>query len=154
MQILLLTPDTNYGKSKLLSENIIFHSCCKSTILRLGGVYGKGGPDHLGINKAITLANKGIAPKITGLGLGRRNYIYVKDVASLIIQVFEENITGVKYIGGEIKTIKSMLTDISEILLDDKKINFVEGSDTNDLVIENSNFYSITPFRESIKRMS
>ena len=47
-----------------------------------------------------------------------------------------------------------MLTDISEILLDDKKINFVEGSDTNDLVIENSNFYSITPFRESIKRMS
>ena len=54
----VLQPNTHYGKSKLLAENLIFESGCGSAVLRFGGIFGSNGPSHLGINKAIINAKK------------------------------------------------------------------------------------------------
>lgn len=37
-------------------------------ILRIGGVFGKDGPHHLGLNKSIDNAFKGITPIVYGGG--------------------------------------------------------------------------------------
>jgi len=45
--------DTDYGKSKWLAEELVIESGAKHCILRIGGVFGFNGPDHLGLNRII-----------------------------------------------------------------------------------------------------
>ena len=147
------SPNNSYGESKLLGDNIISASGCKASILRIGGIYGKNGPFHLGINKAIDDAIKGKLPFITGTGAIKRNYIYVKDIAYAIVKCIEERIAGVHYLGGEIKTIKSMLTDICEVFVPGKQPKYIQGDDSIDQIIENSKYFNITPFKAALKQM-
>ena len=51
-------PINHYFKSKLKGDLLIKKTNYKYTILRFGGIYGKNGPNHLGINKFISLALK------------------------------------------------------------------------------------------------
>ena len=52
-------PINHYGKSKLQGDILIKKTNCNHTILRFGGIYGKEGPNHLGLNKFISLALDG-----------------------------------------------------------------------------------------------
>ena len=46
--------------------------------MRFPGIYGFGGPDHLGINVSIKNALNNKRPVLFGDGLARRNYIFVE----------------------------------------------------------------------------
>ena len=142
-----ITPDTGYGKSKLFADNLIVGSGCVNSILR------KNGPTHLSINKAISGSMKGIVPSVVGRGNAKRNYIYVKDAAQAIVKCFEQRITGIHYLGGEIKTINGMINDICEVFISDRQPNRIEGEEATDQIIENSDHFIITPFRTALEKL-
>jgi len=149
-----LSPDTVYGESKLLADDVIEASGCESSILRLGGIYGENGPIHLGINRAIADAkNKIKLPQIVGTGDAKRNYIYVKDAAQAIYECAEKRISGIQYLGGEVKTMKDMLTDISEIFMPGLQPEHIEGEEAVDQIIKNSSNFNITPFKLALEQM-
>ena len=148
-----LTPDTAYGKSKLLADDIIIASGCKASILRIGGIFGDNGSLHLGINKAIVEAKKGNPPNIVNTGSAKRNYIFVKDVALAIIDTVKERLTGIHYLGGETKTIKSMLNDICDVFIPGNQPEYIEGQEAVDQLIEPCNNFKITPFRLALEEM-
>tara|TARA_Y100000591_G_scaffold125211_1_gene107039 strand:+ start:19152 stop:19970 length:819 start_codon:yes stop_codon:yes gene_type:complete len=148
-----LKPDNAYGKTKLLADQIITMSGCQASILRLGGIFGDNGPLHLGINKAIIEAKKGTPPRIINTGSAKRNYIFVKDVALAIIDTLEKGLTGIHYLGGETKTIKSMLNDICDIFLPGNQPEHIEGPESQDQLIESDNNFKITPFRLALEEM-
>ena len=105
------------------------------------------------VNKAIDDAKKGKLPTVVGIGDTKRNYIYVRDVAQAIVKCFEERITGIHYLGGEEKTIKSMLNDICEVFDLGSKPLIIKGQNSTDQVIENSNHFKITPFKTALEQM-
>ena len=148
-----LQPNTNYGRSKLLAENVILGSGCDSSVLRFGGIFGANGPDHLGINKAINNAQKGKRPILYGVGDIKRNYIYVKDAAEAIVKCAEEKLTGVHCLGGEEKTIRDMLSDICEVLIPGQLPEHIKGEKTTDQIVENSPYFETTSFRTAIEEI-
>lgn len=148
-----LHPNTSYGKSKLLAEKLIQASGCNFVILRYNGIFGVNGPDHLRINSAINNAKEGIVPSVIGTGDAKRNYIYVKDAAQAIVKCVEERISGIHYLGGDVKTIKSMLTDICEVFIPNREPEYIAGEDVLDQIIANSDYFNITPFRTALEQM-
>jgi len=132
-------PDTNYGYSKWLAEEIIRMSGVKHTILRIAGIFGNNGPSHLGINRAIADALSGIVPLQYGDGKIRRNYIYVKDLGNIIKFCIENEVEGTHLVGGSsINTISEMLQIICDIFLPGKKPKYIEGKKNHDQIIEHS----------------
>ena len=93
-------PVTNYGKSKLVCEELILDKYKDSNIivqiLRLGHVYGPGEERY---KKIIPVAIKSIAQsmpiKIVGTGEELRSFIYVDDVIQCINASLDLN----KYVG-------------------------------------------------------
>jgi len=148
-----LLPDTRYGKSKLLADDVIAASGCESSILRLGGIYGENGPFHLGINKAIDDAKKRKLPTVVGTGEAKRNYIYVKDAAQAILHCIKERLNGIHYLGGEEKTIRDMLSDICEVLIPGQLPKHIKGEKTKDQIVENSPYFETTSFRTAIEEI-
>ena len=51
-----LKPVNAYGKTKLSGEKYIQNTKCNYSIIRFGGIYGRNGPSHLGINNFINQA--------------------------------------------------------------------------------------------------
>jgi hypothetical protein len=77
----------------------------------------------------------------------------LRDVAQAIVKCFEERITGIHYFGGEVKTIKGMLTDICEVFIPGRQPEHIEGEEAVDQIIENSDYLNITPFRAALEQM-
>jgi dihydroflavonol-4-reductase len=132
-------PDIPYNIAKYLAEEYIIQQLKHYTILRIGGIYGYNGPEHLFLNRAI---NKVIdyhqIPDIQNDGLGRRNYIYVDDLCKWIIKMIEHKITG-KYLtaGVETLSLKEIFTQLNQIFLESKS-NFAtfENISGTDQIIE------------------
>jgi dTDP-4-dehydrorhamnose reductase len=153
-------PDLNYSKNKLLADRYIKKIKCKSAILRMGGIYGLNGPNHLTINKTLKDAKyKKKIPIITRDLLMKRNYIYVKDLANFIVKLSIIKKTGIYYLSGNIITIKKMINIISNIFFGKdpkiKKFSIFKSkkdqkSKNDQLVKKNINF-KITNFSKSIK---
>lgn len=138
------TPDTYYGLSKFLAEKMIISSGCDYAILRFGGLFGKNGPKHLGINVAIDKAKQGIVPSYIGEGTSKRNYLHIKDAASMIEACIKERFLGIYFCGGEIVSFKSMLTRIAEEFNVGSQPVQIAGLDSQDQIVEVStqlNFY-------------
>lgn len=113
-----LNTDNDYLYSKWLAEEIIRMSGISHTILRISGIFGKDGPSHLGINKAIAGALRGAPPVQCGDGKIKRNYIYVKDLCSIIKSCIDQKIEGCHLTAGsEVNTMAEMLQTICDILL-------------------------------------
>jgi nucleoside-diphosphate-sugar epimerase len=74
-------PETLYGKSKFLGEQIVRMACENYTILRLANVYGNGDG-----NGAADIFERG-GNKIYGDGKQIRDYIHVDEVTGAIAQV-------------------------------------------------------------------
>ena len=132
-------PNIPYNIAKYIAEEYIIQHLKAYTILRIGGIYGYNGPEHLFLNRAI---NKVIdhhqIPDIQNNGLGRRNYIYVGDLCKWIIHVIENKITG-KYLTAGVETLplKDIFTQLNQVFLDNKS-NFTvaEHISGTDQVIE------------------
>ena len=85
-----LTANDAYGKSKLISEQIILDWCYKNniicTILRLPLLIGKNPPGNLkNMIKAIKLK---YYFNIAG-GKSKKSMVYIKDVASIIVRIYK-----------------------------------------------------------------
>lgn len=103
-------PDTPYAKSKWLGEQLIEASNARHCILRIAGVFGRAGPDHLGLNRAIAGVLKGEPPLQVGTGTALRSYVYVGDVARAIVYVLQEQMTGTHLLAGhEVISVSDML---------------------------------------------
>ena len=147
-----LNPINEYGKSKLKAERLIIKSNCKFTILRFGGIYGRNGPNHLGINKFIKSAIKGKRLIFKGNKMSLRNYVFVKDAAKFILKCLRQKKYGIFYVGGEIISFNSMLKKINNILGKSKNIIFVKNNNKQDnQIIKTNNFVNFTSFEKSLK---
>lgn len=113
-----VTVDTDYARTKYDAEGLLRSILPSVCIFRIGGVFGQNGPSHLGINRAISGALQGKVPAIYGKGDGLRNYIFVDDLCTQIIEAVRVEASGTHLIaGGETLTIKNMLEAIcSEFL--------------------------------------
>ena len=129
-------PDTDYGYSKWLAEELIMMSGVKYTILRISGIFGKNGPQHLGINKAIDNALNGEIPVQYGGGKIKRNYIYVKDLVDIIIHCMENQIEGIHLVAGSsTNTVADMLQIICDKILSGTHPISLDGTDGQDQVV-------------------
>ena len=145
-------PINHYGKSKLQGDILIKKTNCKFTILRFGGIYGKNGPIHLGINKFIDLALKGKKIIFDGNKKSLRNYIFVKDAAKIILYCLQHKKYGIFYIGGETLSFESMLKKISKILSKKDNILFLNNKKKLDnQIVKVDKIFRYTSFAKSLK---
>lgn len=129
-------PDTDYGYSKWLAEELIIMSSVKHNILRISGIFGKNGPQHLGINKAIDNALKGEIPVQYGSGKIKRNYIHVKDLVDIIIYCMDNQIEGIHLVAGSsTNTVADMLQIICDKILPETHPIYLNGKDGQDQVV-------------------
>jgi UDP-glucose 4-epimerase len=147
--------DNPYAESKFLGEELVQASRAKSSILRIGGVFGLGGPNHLALNRAIASAREGSLPAVVGNGSALRNYIYAKDAAAVIAFVLERGITGTHLVAGtHTHSIQEMLEIICEVFLPGERPSRVEGSPAKDQLIETSSVLPPTrSFRAAVEDM-
>ncbi|MBU1808348.1 MAG: NAD(P)-dependent oxidoreductase [Candidatus Omnitrophica bacterium] len=130
-------PDTDYGFSKWLAEEVINMSGVECAVLRISGVFGRCGPGHLGINRSILDASKGLSPVMTGSGAIRRNYIYVKDLADIIIYCVKNRILGTHLVGGsKSNTVLEMLQTIRDTFSLRDEINCRPGKEGHDQMVK------------------
>ena len=90
---------------------------------------------------------------ILAAGRGRRMGGLTNKIPKCYVKLFNKNLQGIMYLGGEIKTIESMINDICEIFIPGQKPIYSSGNPTKDQIIEVSNFYKITPFRQAIEEL-
>lgn len=134
-----MNTENDYLYSKWLGEEIIKMSGINSTLLRISGIFGKNGPPHLGINKAIGAACAGKPPVLIGKGVIKRNYVYVQDLCEIISYCLDKKVLGTHLVGGvEPISIRDMLGIICEILLPGQSPVVQEGPDGYDQVVERS----------------
>ena len=150
------SPDTEYGKSKLVGDLNIMKSNCFYSILRFPGIYGFSGPEHLGINVSIANVLNDKKPILYGNGLAKRNYIFVDDAARIILRLIKKRKKGIFYIGGETVTIKQMFRDIYNFWFPGTKIiqRKLKNNTHDQLSIISKNFSFYTSFRNSLKKIN
>jgi nucleoside-diphosphate-sugar epimerase len=146
------SPDTDYGYSKWLGEEVIKMSGVKSAILRISGVFGRRGPYHLGINKTIDDALNGVIPVKYGDGGIKRNYIYVKDLCSVLRFCCENKVEGIHLVAGShVNTISEMLQAICDVFVPGKQPIHREAGHNQDQIVECSPIFPRTrSFNEAL----
>ena len=147
--------DNPYMETKYLAERLIKSSEVKYCILRISGIFGLNGPNHLGINKTINQAIKKEMPNLGKNLQGKRNYIYVKDAAKLIKDVIKQDICGIHLMAGSnSNTIKDMVRKTYEVFYPESKIKFDKSKFNKSQIIKHSNKLQKTrSFIESLKDM-
>ncbi|MEK7097419.1 MAG: NAD(P)-dependent oxidoreductase [Patescibacteria group bacterium] len=132
----IINPESSYGLSKWLAEELIKNDCVSFSILRFPGIFGRNGGGHLGLNKAIGEALAGRAPKLAGPGSGRRNYIFVEDAAEVIFFSLKNKLQGTYFCGGTDKLpIRKILEKLCDAFLPGKKIIEENGPDSFDQIV-------------------
>ena len=152
----LIKPENHYAVSKYLSEEVIKACLQNYSILRICGIYGLDGPEHLGLNRAISNAvHKKKVPVLMGPGKAKRNYICVQDVARWILYLVnnyevvphstELGIKEILYLAGpETMTVEEYLELITETILGGMELERKSGPESQDLVVRASS----APFSE------
>lgn len=134
-----IAPDSPYGTSKLLADEVCEASGCPLSVVRFGGIFGSRGPAHLGLNRAIRSAMEGEAPTLVATGRARRNYVYVNDAAALISWCVLSGHTGTIYVGGaETLSMAETLQTVCDVLLPGKTPRRVSGKEGADQVVLSS----------------
>jgi nucleoside-diphosphate-sugar epimerase len=134
-----IQPDTDYGRSKWLAEQNIEHSGCRAVSLRMGGLFGRLGPEHLGLNRALRTAKKGEPPTLVGQGRARRNYLFVHDAAAVIAYCVQSRPEGARWVGGsQILSMRQMFDMICEVYLSGAKPASAAGSEAADQLVHHS----------------
>lgn len=148
-----IKPDTPYSRSKELAEQCLSASGVASAILRIGGVYGLNGPSHLGLNRTIRAALDGERPVVYGTGSGKRNYIYVEDLASVLVKTLHSRATGTYLVGGvDILSISEMYQIVCEVFDLSSPPSFQAGNSSSSQIISAlPEFTGNTTFSEGMK---
>ena len=140
----LESPDTDYGRSKLIADHAILASGCMAAIIRFGGIFGENGPQHLGLNRVIAEAKQGARPRIVGTGSALRNYIHVADAATMISRCISEGIAGVLYAGGETRSVLQMYQSVCDVWLPGQMPLLLGGEDGQDQLVLSSEVLGAT----------
>ncbi len=157
-----LKPLNHYAMTKILAETIIRQWTEDYVFLRIGGIYGLDGPEHLGLNRSISQAyHYQVVPKLKGNGEAKRNYICVKDVARWIEALIHEWASGVApkekilYLGGpETLTMKEYLISVTKALTNFEQPILKEGSLVRDSVLEaDLPAFKLTTFKEYLSSL-
>jgi nucleoside-diphosphate-sugar epimerase len=161
-----INPENNYSMSKYLAEEVVKACVDKYSILRICGIYGLDGPEHLGLNRTISNAvHKKKPPVLKGPGKAKRNYICVLDVAGWIMYLVKhfkiesaakrEKIQEILYMSGqEIMTIEDYLQTIVDIIFPKMDVKRIEGDDSMDYVVKASpSPFTLVTFKEYIKSL-
>jgi dTDP-4-dehydrorhamnose reductase len=145
-------PDTDYGRSKYLAEQLVRASGAAATIVRIGGIFGIEGPGHLGINVALRSCRDGKRPLLRGQG-GRRNYIHVDDAAAALVECVVAGRTGTFVLAGaESLTMADMLQCACDEYLPGESPEFVAGGTIPDAIVSRSpELLSSRGFREAVR---
>jgi nucleoside-diphosphate-sugar epimerase len=127
-------------------------------IYRPSGLYGRGGPRHLYLNRAIDEAlDKRVPPRLVGSGAALRNYIGVEDAAAWIVHDVLSSRTHnapVYIAGGETLPIRNWLEGITEILLDGQSLTLLPGDSGSDVLVEQTPPpVSLTPFKRYLQKL-
>ena len=145
-----VNPENHYSLSKYLAEEVIKTYLDNYSILRICGIYGLDGPEHLGVNRAISSAvHSKIVPDLKGPGKAKRNYICVHDVAQWILYLVnnykvvphstEPGIKEILYLAGpEVLTIEDYLKLIMETILPGMELKKIDGLESSDLIVKAS----------------
>lgn len=134
-----ICPDTAYANSKWLGEQLLSASGSHYCVLRIAGVFGCGGPAHLGLNRAIDGAMRGEPPIQMGSGEAVRNYIYVKDVANAIVYALQERLEGTHLLAGhEGMRISRMLQEVCDLFLPGQQPVLKDGPEAMSQIIKPS----------------
>lgn len=146
------SPDTPYAQSKELAEQCIAASSVSSAVLRIGGVYGFNGPTHLGLNRTIQRALNGELPVVFGAGTGKRNYIYVQDLALIIVHTILARVAGTHLVSGhDVLSIAEMYQLVSEVFKLSSLPLFRPGSSSrSQLILSSPNFTGKSSFADSL----
>lgn len=161
--------ENHYAISKYLAEQAVQTIVNDFCILRISGIYGLDGPEHLGLNRAMSEAfHHQKIPSLMGTGKARRNYICVLDAASWILKLLmhragcresmgKDRGDKILYFAGtEVLTIEEYLKTIVDVLLPGRELVRVEGQAGNDSIISASSApFPLTKFRnylQSLKR--
>jgi dTDP-4-dehydrorhamnose reductase len=149
-----LMPVNAYGKTKLVAEQYIQETNCNYSIIRFGGIYGKNGPSHLGINKFIDQAIRRKKLIFSGNPKSKRNYVFVEDAARSIIDCMNKKKFGIFYLGGESQSFKTMIEKINSILGSKKKILYKKNKKLiSDQIITRDKIFKIKSFSESLRKI-
>lgn len=148
-----VNPDTFYGKSKWLAEEMVRASGARSCILRIGGVFGLNGPNHLGLNCAVSGAINQKIPQLHGNGDARRNYIYLWDVAETVAYIIQNGIEGTHLLAGsEQISIRSMLEEICDVFMPGLSPEQHLGNGATDqLIVPSSELPKTRSFRNALE---
>lgn len=148
-------PATDYGRSKHLAESLVQACGARVAIVRFGGIYGVGGPAHLGLNRSIGDARAGKAPVLSGSGKALRNYVSVNAAARDVLRCVEARLEGVLCSGGETISIRAMLETVVQTWAPGVSLQLREGSDGVDQVVERSDVLGPPEsFREGVAALS
>lgn len=147
-----INPNSAYAKSKYSADQEIIKSRCKYTIIRLGGIFGKNGPNHLVLNNFLNNSLNKRKSIFYGNTNNRRNYLYVKDVARFIYYCIENNKRGILYVGGEILSFNQMINIINKNSGNYiQKIKPQKIHKSTDQLIKNTINFNFKKFEDSIK---
>jgi nucleoside-diphosphate-sugar epimerase len=145
-------PDTDYARSKLDAEMLVESSGCASAVVRVAGIFGSRGPDHLGLNRAIRLARDGVMPSVIGSGRGLRNYVHVDDAAEILVDVAERRLQGLFWVGGcECLSIGQMMQAVCDVFLPGASPNRKSGAEARDQIVDVSD--GLKPSRRFIEAL-
>lgn len=135
-----VSPPFAYGRSKVLSEQIVRASGAHHTILRIAGIFGRHGPSHLSLNRIIDGAlDNGEIPKIFGAGKAKRNYVYVEDLAEIILDCIKSDLPGTHLVAGpKALTIAEMMTTVCTTFLPGEQPVIQPGEEGEDAVVKHS----------------
>jgi len=146
-------PDTEYARTKWLGEQLFDAAETNNCALRIAGIFGRNGPDHLGLNQAIHGALEGNRPTVEGTGSALRNYVYVKDVADTIVYATEYQIIGKHLLAGnETLSVAQMLDSICSVFLPGQMPNKREGVEgINQVIRSSTDLPSTRTFMEALQ---
>lgn len=156
-----VAPEDHYALSKYIAEESIKAYADNYSILRIGGIYGLDGPQHLLLNKAISDAvHQRKTPVLKGIGNAKRNYICVLDVAFWILALIQKykadmfsrnrSIKETLYLAStEIMSIEEYLQTLADVVLKNGKLIRADGKETTDWVVVSSEPpFKLRTFRE------
>ena len=146
-------PDSAYGVTKLLADEMIAGSGAAASILRLPGIFGLDGPSHLGLNRALSSAQSGQPVQLHGSGAERRNYLSVLQVAETVRFCLQVGPLGIAYVGGATHTIANYLETISSHF--GVPIDRRAGDSGSDAIVEvDQRLPTPKPFLEALRELA
>jgi len=118
------------------------------TTIRYGSLYGPRSQEWNGLKKFVVQAVKSKKILYPGTGEERREYIHVKDAASLSVKALDEKYNNqcLTLTGTQVMTTRQVLTMVGEIMNEAVELDFVPSGSTFDLF-----HYQMTPYRYTPK---